>query len=59
MISTIIQKHNDYSFELENIEAKIATERITNPAHIYCKKKIELEAKITLLEELSNEFKKS
>jgi len=41
-----------YSLELGHTESLIENERITNPAHKYNKRKIALEAKIELIEEL-------
>lgn len=52
MIPVILKKISQYARELGAVKFKIEDERITNPGHEYNKKRIGLEAKIELLEEL-------
>ena len=45
------KRHSELSLEAGLLDAKIDSERITNPAHELCKKKLQLEAQIELLAE--------
>lgn len=45
-------RHSELSREAGQLDAKIACEKITNPAHVLCKKLERVEAQISLLGEL-------